>query len=188
MSFWIFITLVLNPVKISCISTYVVVLPIQSLLILIQPIYGIRRSKRRIEVFPVTVWFQVLGRNSKGGKSQGSVSRSLRMAESMAISGWLPYSFFFLHNHINLPFLYAYCWYTYVVVVFSTDQVEPWSRKEQLGRSSAWWLRRQQRCSVWSPWRVCPRSGLNQSLLWRLGRSKGRFGGISFQWEDFESD
>ena len=96
--------------------------------------------------------------------------------------------FFFLHNHINLPFLYANCWYTYVVVVFSTDQVEPWSRKEQLGRSSAWWLRRQQRCSVWSPWRVCPRSGLNQSLLWRLGRSKGRFGGISFQWEDFESD
>ena len=95
MSFWMFITLVLNTVKISCISTYVVALPIQRLLILIQPIYGILRSKRRIEVFPVTVWFQVLGRNPKGGKNQGSVSRSLRMAESMAISGWLPYSLFY---------------------------------------------------------------------------------------------
>ena len=127
------------------------------------------------------------GQKSKRGEKPG---KRIKIAENGRVYGNLRLIslLFILQNRINLPFLYAYCWYTYVVVVFSTAQVESWSRKKQLGRSSAWWLRRQQRCSVWSPWPVCPRSGLNQSLPWRLGRSKGGSGGISFQWEDFESD
>ena len=90
------------------------------------------------------------GQKSKRGEKPG---KRIKIAENGRVYGNLRLTslLLILQNHLNLPFLYAYCWYTYVVVVFSTAQVESWSRKKQLGRSSAWWLRRQQRCSVWSP-------------------------------------